>query len=154
MDKINHLTIENALKGLADKQFSSVELTNACIRQIHRHDKALGAFLTVIEKEALVKAKQADDALGNGVEKPLLGIPIALKDMYLTEGVRTTAGSNVLEHYIPQYSGTAVKKLEDAGAIIIGKTNCDAWAHGSSGENSDFFPSKNPESVSKLLSLR
>ena len=75
---------------------------------------------------------------------PLLGVVVSHKDLFLTKGIRTTASSNVLKDYVPSYSGTVVKKLEEAGSIIIGKTNCDAWAHGASGENSDFGPTKNP----------
>lgn len=107
-------------------------------------NEALNAFITISEKEALEQAKQADGRMAKGESSPLLGIPVALKDIYLTKGIKTTAGSKVLENYVPQYDGTAVEKLKEAGAVIVGKTNLDAWAHGSSGENSDFAPAKNP----------
>src|ERR1035437_91668 len=140
--KLNNLTIKKARLGLKEKQFSSVELVSECLEQIK--NKKLNAFITVCEKEALGKAKQADELIKAGQDLPLLGIPIAAKDIFSTKGIRTTASSKVLENYVPQYDATVVKKLKDAGAIIIGKTNCDAWAHGSSGENSDFGPTKNP----------
>ncbi len=147
--KLNNLTIKSVLNGFKNKEFSSVELTKACLEQIKKHDKKLNAFITICEKEALEDAKKADKLFSNSaIEQlnnyPLLGIPIALKDIFLTKGIRTTAGSKVLSDYIPQYDATVVKKLKDAGAVIIGKTNLDAWAHGSSGENSDFGPTKNP----------
>jgi aspartyl-tRNA(Asn)/glutamyl-tRNA(Gln) amidotransferase subunit A len=140
--KLNFLTIKNAREGLKKKEFSSVNLVNACLEQIKQKD--LNAFITVCEKEALEQAEKADELIGDGQKLPLLGIPIAAKDIYCTKGIRTTASSKVLKNYIPQYDATAIKKLKEAGAIIIGKTNCDAWAHGSSGENSDFGPVKNP----------
>jgi aspartyl-tRNA(Asn)/glutamyl-tRNA(Gln) amidotransferase subunit A len=98
---------------------------------------------------AYKQAKRADELIGAGgrsvVEQyPLLGAALVHKDLFLTKGIRTTAASRVLESYIPPYSATVVKKLEDAGCIMLGKANCDAWAHGASGENSDFGPTKNP----------
>lgn len=144
---LNQLTIKEAIGGLKDKKFSSVELTKACLEQIKKHNSTLNAFITITEKDALAQAKSADDLASQGLAweaKPLLGIPIALKDLFSTKGIKTTAGSKVLEDYIPQYDATAVRKLKDAGAVIVGKTNLDAWAHGSSGENSDFGPTKNP----------
>ncbi len=144
---LNQLTIKEAKEGLKSKRFSSVELTKACLEQIKKHNKNLNAFITVTEEEALESAKKTDELASQGLAweaKPLLGIPIALKDLFSTKGIKTTAASNVLRDYIPQYDATVVRKLKDAGAVIIGKTNCDAWAHGSSGENSDFGSTKNP----------
>lgn len=140
---LNKLTIKKALEGLRSKKFSSAEITKACIEQIEKHNSEINAFLT-INKNAIVEAKKADETRQNDSELPLLGIPIALKDMFLTKGLRTTAASNVLRGYIPQYDATFVSKLKNAGAVILGKTNLDAWAHGASGENSDFGPTKNP----------
>jgi len=155
--KLNQLTIKQAQEGLRNKKFSSVELTKACLEQIKKHNPSLNAFITVREDSALHEAKKADQQFSNlttsnvtdAIEQsynilPLLGIPIALKDLFSTKGIKTTAGSKVLENYIPPYDATVVKKLKNAGAIIVGKTNLDAWGHGSSGENSDFGPTKNP----------
>ncbi len=141
---LNKLTIKQAKQGLLKKQFSAVELLNAHLEQIERLNGKLNAFITVCKSEALEQARHADKLISKGQELPLLGIPIALKDIYLTKDIQTTAGSNVLKGYIPQYDATVVKKLKEAGCVIIGKTNMDAWAHGSSGENSDFGPTKNP----------
>ncbi len=142
--ELHTLTIQQAQEGLQKKEFSSEEITRSCIEQITKHNGTLNAFITVCQDEAITAAKAADEMLKNGATAPLLGVPIALKDMYVTKGIRTTAASKVLENFIPQYDGTVVKKLKDAGAVILGKTNQDAWAHGSSGENSDFGPTKNP----------
>ncbi|MBI3443220.1 Asp-tRNA(Asn)/Glu-tRNA(Gln) amidotransferase subunit GatA, partial [Candidatus Woesebacteria bacterium] len=99
------------------------------------------AFLTVSDEVAYKQAKKIDRTLS---DFPLFGVTVSHKDLYLTKGIKTTAGSKVLESYIPAYSGTVVDRLEKAGCIMLGKTNCDAWAHGASGENSDFGPTKNP----------
>lgn len=138
------LTLKEAREKLRKKEYSSAELVKQHLEKIKKEDKKLNSFITVDEEGALEQAEKADKLISNGDNLPLLGIPIALKDIFLTKGLRTTAGSKVLDDYIPQYDSTAVAKLRNAGAVIIGKTNCDAWAHGSSGENSDFGPTKNP----------
>ena len=134
---MNPLTIKETQEGLLKKKFSVVELVDEYLAQINKN-KDLNAFITVCEDEAYKKAKEID------ISKPLAGVVVAHKDLYLTKDIRTTAASKVLESYIPEYSATVVKRMEDAGAITIGKTNCDAWAHGGSGENSDFGPTLNP----------
>lgn len=141
---LNQLTIKQAQEGLRNKKLSSVELTNACLEQIKKLNPKINAFITICEKEAIESAGKADKFIKNNENLPLLGIPIALKDLFSTKGVKTTAGSKVLENYIPPFDATIVKKLKDAGAIIIGKTNLDAWGHGGSGENSDFGNTRNP----------
>ncbi len=142
------LTIKEASEGLSSKKFSSRELVMSCLERIKKLNPKINAFITVCEKEALTAADEADEMISQEPQatshKPLLGIPIGLKDLYSTKGIKTTAASKVLANYIPPYDATAVTRLKQAGAIIIGKTNCDAWAHGSSGENSDFGPTRNP----------
>lgn len=140
---MNNLTIKRAKAGLKNKDFSAVELTNLYLEEIERN-KDLNAFITVSNTEALEQAKNADELLASGQDLPLLGVPIAVKDIFSTKGIETTAGSNVLKGYVPPYDATVIQNLKDAGAVILGKTNLDAWAHGSSGENSDFGPTKNP----------
>lgn len=134
------LTIKETKEGLLGKKFSAVELVDEYLARIEKN-KDLNAFLTVSQEIAYEKAKLIDSNLE---DLPLLGASIAHKDLFLTKGIRTTAGSKVLEGYVPEYSATAVERTERAGAIVIGKTNCDAWAHGASGENSDFGPTLNP----------
>jgi aspartyl-tRNA(Asn)/glutamyl-tRNA(Gln) amidotransferase subunit A len=142
------LTIEETQKGLTEKKFSAVDLVDTYLSEIKGKDKDLNAFITVTDDFAYKKAKEVDEILSSVndpfAQYPLLGATVAYKDLYSTKAVRTTAASKVLESYIPQYSATAVKKMDSAGAIMIGKTNCDAWAHGASGENSDFGITKNP----------
>ncbi len=152
--QLNNLNIKQAKEGLKKKDFSSLELTKACLDQIKKTEGKLNAFVTVTDKEALELAKKADIELasqGDALEaKPLLGIPIAIKDNFSTLGIRTTASSKVLNDYIPPYDATVVKKLKDAGAVLLGKTNMDAWAHGSSTETSDYGPTKNPWDTNRL----
>ncbi|MCL5433275.1 MAG: Asp-tRNA(Asn)/Glu-tRNA(Gln) amidotransferase subunit GatA [Patescibacteria group bacterium] len=141
---LNGLTLTAVKKGLLKKDFSSVELVKSCLSQIDKFDSQINSFITVCQETAIKQAELSDEEIKNGNDLPLLGVPIAVKDLFLTKDVRTTAASNVLKDYIPQYDATVVEKLKDAGAVIVGKLNCDAWAHGSSGENSDFGPTKNP----------
>lgn len=131
------LTIKETQDGLKKKEFSAVELVDSYLKRIE-DNKDLNAFNTISSEVAYHQAKNID------LSKPLAGVVVAHKDLYLTKGIRTTASSKVLESYVPAYSGTVVKRMEAAGAITIGKTNCDAWAHGASGENSDFGPTLNP----------
>lgn len=142
--ELQNLTITTTLEKLKNKEISAVELTNIYLANIEKYDTQLNAFITVCRNEALEQAESVDKKISDGISLPLLGIPIALKDIFVTKNIKTTAASKVLEKYIPQYEGTVVEKLKDAGAIILGKTNLDAWAHGSSGENSDFGPTHNP----------
>lgn len=144
---LNQLTIQEAQEGLRKKKFSSVELTKACLQQIKKYDKKINAFITVCEEQALAQAEKSDEIISKEAdfkEKPLLGIPTGIKDIYSTKGIRTTAGAKVLDNYIPVYDATAVKRLKESGIVILGKLNMDAWAHGSSGENSDYGATGNP----------
>jgi aspartyl-tRNA(Asn)/glutamyl-tRNA(Gln) amidotransferase subunit A len=134
------LTIKETKEGILKKEFSPVELVDEYLARIEKN-KDLNAFLTVSDEVAYKKAKAIES---NMEDLPLLGVVVAHKDLFLTQGIRTTAASKVLESYVPEYSATIVERMEKAGAIMIGKTNCDAWAMGSSGENSDFGPTKNP----------
>ena len=147
MMKLNQLTVIEAREGLKAKKFSVIELVTACLAQIKSVDKKLHAFLT-LNDQVVDQAKKLDQAGDNG--RPLWGIPFALKDNFLTEGLRTTASTKVLDDYVPQYSATVYKKLIEAGALCLGKTNMDAWAHGSSTETSDFGPTLNPWNVKHL----
>ncbi len=136
------LTIKETQVGLRSKKFTAVELVDSYLSKIKKYNSEYNIFLTVTEELAYKKAKELD-AVGT-YENPLSGVVTSYKDIFLTEGVRTTASSKVLESYIPQYSATSVKRIEGAGGISIGKLNCDAFAHGSSGENSDYGPTLNP----------
>ncbi len=155
MKKLNELTIIEALEGLKQKQFTSVALTQACFDQIEKYDDVVKAFVTLVKVRALAEAEEADlliNSHGSEIfdEKPLLGIPYACKDNYSTKGVETTASSNMLKGYIPPYESTVTQKLKDAGAVMLGKTNMDAFAHGSSTETSDFFKTINPWNKNKV----
>ncbi|MBW6441602.1 Asp-tRNA(Asn)/Glu-tRNA(Gln) amidotransferase subunit GatA [Patescibacteria group bacterium] len=155
MRNLNELTLLEAIDGLKKREFTSVELTNACLRQIKNQDSQIKALITTLEEKALEDAEQADRAIkSEGAvvfeKKPLLGIPYVCKDNFSTKGIRTTAGSKVLENYIPPFESTVTGKIKEAGAILLGKTNMDAFAHGSSTENSDFFTTRNPWDVKRV----
>jgi aspartyl-tRNA(Asn)/glutamyl-tRNA(Gln) amidotransferase subunit A len=145
---LNELTIKQANEGLNKKDFSSVELTKACLAQIKKTDDKIKSFITVTEDLALKQAKAVDQA--GDFSKLLTGIPVAIKDLFLTKGIKTTAASKILQDYIPPYTATAVKKLEACGAVILGKTNLDEFAMGSSTENSGFFPTHNPWDLTRV----
>jgi aspartyl-tRNA(Asn)/glutamyl-tRNA(Gln) amidotransferase subunit A len=144
---LNELTISEARAGLKEKQFSVTELVKACLGAIKEVDPKVRAYITVDEERVLKEAKMAEEKRD---EQPLWGIPIAVKDNFLTKGLRTTASSLVLEDFEPVYDATVIKKLKEAGAIILGKTNMDAWAHGSSTETSQFFSTHNPWDLERL----
>ncbi|MEO8256809.1 MAG: Asp-tRNA(Asn)/Glu-tRNA(Gln) amidotransferase subunit GatA [Acidobacteriota bacterium] len=123
---------------------SAVEVCRQALARIERIDPRLGAFNTVTAEHALARAAELDRDRDRWSAAPLLGVPIALKDNLCTRDIRTTASSRILESYVPPYDATVVTRLADAGAVLIGKTNCDEFAMGSSTENSAFGPSRNP----------
>lgn len=141
---VHNLTITDIKADLKDKKYSAVELTKAYLERIKTLEPKLNAFVTVTEEKALKDAKKADELLADGQDLPVLGIPMSIKDNFSTKYIETTASSKVLEHYRPPFNATVVQRLEDAGMVMVGKTNLDAFAHGSSTEASDFGTTKNP----------
>lgn len=150
--ELNKLAILEAGEGLKNRDFSSVELTKACLEKIEKTDGKIKSFITVTTDLALRQAEEADKKIKSGEEKNnfLLGIPCSIKDIILTKGVLTTAASNILKNYIPPYDATLVSKLKNRGMVMLGKVNCDAFAHGSSTENSDFFVTHNPWDLERV----
>jgi aspartyl-tRNA(Asn)/glutamyl-tRNA(Gln) amidotransferase subunit A len=144
------LTLTEALAALRAKHMTSVELTQAYIDRIAQLDPHLNAYLTVTAERALDAAKHADARRAAGDEAPLLGIPVAIKDVLCTQGVPSTAGSRILEGFIPPYSATAAQRMMDAGAVMLGKTNTDEFAMGSSTENSGYCTTRNPWDVERI----
>lgn len=139
------LTIHEAAEGLRSKKFSSVDLTKACLERIKKYEKTLNAFTDVTEKSALESAAHADEVLKKGEAKSALhGIPAALKDVFCTKGVSTTASSNILKGFVPPYDATTVTKLKEAGMVLVGKTNTDEFTCGGSTETSAYGTTHNP----------
>jgi aspartyl-tRNA(Asn)/glutamyl-tRNA(Gln) amidotransferase subunit A len=148
---INNLTAESTRNALEQRQLTAHTLVDDFYKKIDSDDKDIHAYLTLAKDRAYAKAA-ALDALADKGEPlpPLAGVPMGIKDVLVTKGVRSTAGSKILEHYIPPYTCTAVQRLEDAGAIVLGKLNCDEFAMGSSNENSAYGPVKNPRDLSRV----
>lgn len=142
MAKLNTLTLRQTLDGLQKKAFSLAEVYSDVEAAIAAHNKKLNIYLT-LEKDALKKAEKASDL-------PLMGVPVAVKDNFNTKGMRTTASATVLDNFISPFDSTVAQKLKEAGGVIIGKTNLDAWAHGSSTETSDFGRTLNPRNPEYL----
>ncbi|HNP89363.1 MAG: Glutamyl-tRNA(Gln) amidotransferase subunit A [Microgenomates group bacterium ADurb.Bin219] len=160
MTKFNELTISDAQKKIIKGEISCRELVLDCLAKIKQTDEKVKAFVTLNSEKALSLADEEDKRLaflkdtkqiGNLFrDYPLLGIPVAVKDNFSTKGLLTTASAKVLENYKPVFDASVVKKINDAGGIILGKTNMDAWAHGSSTESSDFFTTRNPWNLERL----
>ena len=130
--------------ALESKKISSEELTRLYIERCNKHNNSLNCFITITEEEALKKAKQADKKRASGDYTLLTGIPIAQKDIFCTNGIKTTCGSKMLDNFVAPYDATLIKKMNDAGLIMLGKTNMDEFAMGSSNETSFYGPVKNP----------
>src|ERR1051326_999111 len=142
---INSLTIESTRSAISQKEFTPVDLAKNFYKKIKAEDPEIQAYLTLCEDRALQQAERIDRMVKAGDPlPPLAGVPIGIKDVLVTKGVRTTAGSKILENFIPPYDCTAVVRLEAAGAIVLGKMNCDEFAMGSSNENSAYGPVRNP----------
>ncbi|PYV18734.1 MAG: Asp-tRNA(Asn)/Glu-tRNA(Gln) amidotransferase GatCAB subunit A [Acidobacteria bacterium] len=149
--ELTDLTVDAIRAGLVAREFSAEELVRATLERIDREDKSIRAYLTLSPERALAKALEIDRRVAAREElPPLAGVPAAVKDVLSTQGLRTTCASRILEHYIPPYDATTVERLEAAGASILGKTNCDEFAMGSSTENSGFFPTHNPRDLSRV----
>ncbi len=142
--QLHELNILEAKKLLSDGKITSVELTKALLDRIGEFDDTIGAFITIDEDRAIDQAKKADKDIAHNNISALTGIPIALKDLLCTSGIKTTCGSQILADFIPRYDASVVAKLKDSGAVLIGKTNLDEFAMGSSTENSSSQITKNP----------
>ncbi len=147
---MDYTTLIEARDALRKGETTSVELTQAMIDRIVAIDNDVNSYLTVTDELALEQAAAADERRANGEDSPLLGIPVAVKDIISVQGVPCTAGSKILEGFIPPYNAFVVDKLEAAGAVILGKTNTDEFAMGSSTENSGFFTTSNPWDLERV----
>lgn len=130
--------------GLQDKEFSSVELTQYCLERLERYQPQLNCMISITADHALQAAQQADKQLQAGIATPLTGIPLVHKDIFCTDGIKTSCGSKMLDNFIAPYDATAVAKLKHAGTVLLGKANMDEFAMGSSTESSYYGPTKNP----------
>jgi len=147
---LNELTIKEARQKLISGEISSRALTESCLAQIKKEDKNIQACLLLCEEEALAAADKADVRIKMGETGDLLGIPYLCKDNMMTKGLKTTAGSKILENYVAPYDATVIKKLKAAGAVLLGKTNLDEFAHGASTENSAYGPTHNPLDLERV----
>src|SRR6266849_11066229 len=145
------LTIDSARSAVQERKTSAAALVEAFYAKIAADDPKIGAYLTLSDDRALAKAAQVDGLAEKGEElPPLAGVPVGIKDVLVTKGIRTTAGSKILGTYIPPYDCTAVARLEAAGAVVLGKLNCDEFAMGSSNENSAWKPVHNPRDLTRV----
>lgn len=150
MKQIHELTISELHQGYRDNTFTCEQVIRHFLSRIEKYNSKLNIYLALNES-ILDQAKSIDEEIRvKGITRPLLGVPMAIKDNFLTIGLTTTASSHIIKDYLPQYESTVTQKLLDAGALFLGKTNMDAFAHGSSTETSDFGPTLNPWNLDKL----
>ncbi len=149
--ELSQLTIEAGRSAIQERRTTALALAEAHYELIDKEDGEIGAFLTLSKERALEQVDRIDRMAAAGKPlPPLAGVPVGIKDVMSTRGVRTTAGSKILGNYIPAYDCTVVARMEAAGAVILGKTNCDEFAMGSSNENSAFHPVRNPRDLSRV----
>ncbi len=148
---LNLFTIDSARSAVQERKVSAAALAESFYARIEIDDPKIGAFLTLSKDRAMAKAAEIDALAAKGEKLPPLGgVPVAIKDVMVTKGVRTTAGSKILGNYVPPYDCTAVARMEAAGAVVLGKLNCDEFAMGSSNENSAWKPVHNPRDLSRV----
>jgi aspartyl-tRNA(Asn)/glutamyl-tRNA(Gln) amidotransferase subunit A len=150
VDELFRLTIAGARDLLTRREISAVELTRACLDRIADVDHRLNAFITVCPREAMAQAEAADQRFALGETPALCGIPLAIKDIFLTDGIRTTCASKILGNFIAPYDATVIAKLRATGAVFLGKANMDEFAMGSSTENSAYGPTRNPYDLNRV----
>ena len=148
---LNLLTIDAARSAVQERKTSATALAESFYAKIENDDPKIGAFLTLSKERAMAKAAEMDALAAKGEKLPPLGgVPVGIKDVMVTRGIRTTAGSKILGNYVPPYDCTAVARLEGAGAVVLGKLNCDEFAMGSSNENSAWKPVHNPRDLTRV----
>ena len=151
MTAMKAYSVSSIREGLRTKQFSAVEITREALAFAERENPKTNAYLSLAPERAMAAAARVDEQLAAGIDPgPLAGVSIAVKDVILTKGLRTTCGSKILENYIPPYDATAIERIEAAGGIILGKTNCDEFAMGSSNENSAYGAVRNPVALDRV----
>jgi len=150
MSDLHRLTLAELNEGLRARRFSSVELARHFLARIERFNPALNAFITVTREQALAAAQKADELIASGEAPPLAGLPLVHKDIFCTDGVLTTCGSRMLSNFVAPYDATVVERLKQAGVVMLGKTNMDEFAMGSSNENSWYGPVRNPWDPKKV----
>jgi aspartyl-tRNA(Asn)/glutamyl-tRNA(Gln) amidotransferase subunit A len=148
--ELHYLSVHEASRLLAQREITSRQLTEAVLERIRQVDGRVRAYVTVTEDVALQQAEEADARLARGDATPLTGIPVCIKDVICTRGVRTTCSSRILENFVPPYDAHVTERLRAAGAVMVGKSNMDEFAMGSSTENSGFFPTHNPWDLERV----
>ncbi len=148
--ELGKLSIKQAHTGLMSKEFSSRELTDACLSKIEERNKDINAFITITHASAREAAARADEMIARGEAGMLTGIPFGVKDAICTAEVRSTASATILDNYVPTYDATVIRRIKEAGGVLVGKQNCDAFGHGASNENSMYGPVRNPYDTRKV----